>query len=426
MRSGLLRSTLTLLLGGALAQLLPLLLGPWLTRIYTPGQFGQFAFIWAVASNLAVVACARYEFALPLETQESRVRVLMALCLRVLLAVSLASVLLGLALAWWQQQGSALLLPMAVLAGGATQWLTMWATRAQRFQLLAIGRVLLYGGGALIQLVLGLLDFGVWGLLLGPILAGLLTTALLARPAPAAGWLQLWRVPRDDLTGMARKHRDFPVLNTPHAFAGALQDSLAMLILAAWSGDAGAGYWALALRYLKAPAGLVGGALSQALYPRLVAAQSAAEAASLVRKLTFLLCLLALPLMLGLMLFGPALFTWVFGERWHDAGMLARGLAPYIALHFVASPLSVATMAWQQQAWALRLALVGQFLFVSGLALGLIWGGLWGAAWGVSVAMTLYFSWFFWALPRRAQAGASAGVDADADADADASGGLMA
>lgn len=415
MRSGLLRSTLTLLLGGALAQLLPLLLGPWLTRIYTPGQFGQFAFIWALASNLAVVACARYEFALPLETEESRVRVLMALCARVLLAVSAASVLLGLGLAWWQQQSSALLLPLAVLAGGATQWLTMWATRAQRFQMLALGRVLLYGGGALIQLALGLLDFGVWGLLLGPVLAGLLTATLLARPAPIGGWAGLWQVPREDLSAMARKHRDFPVLNTPHAFAGALQDSLAMVILAAWSGDASAGYWALALRYLKAPAGLVGGALSQALYPRLVAARNGSDALRVVRQSMALLLLMALPLMVILMLWGPMLFTTVFGERWHDAGLLARALAPYIALHFVASPLSVTMMAWRAQAWGLRLALVGQLMFLLGLCGGLFWGGLIGAGWGVSAAMLLYFAYFFWALAHWQDFPYESDLDSDLD-----------
>ena len=52
--------------GGALAQALPLLLGPWLTRLYRPEDFGAYHLFAALAANLAVVACARYEFALPL------------------------------------------------------------------------------------------------------------------------------------------------------------------------------------------------------------------------------------------------------------------------------------------------------------------------------------------------------------------------
>lgn len=393
-----LRSTLTLLAGGALAQALPLLLGPWLTRLYSPTEFGQFAIAWALASNLAVVGCARYEFALPLEADESAASRLMALCLRILLTLTALSVVAGLALFYGHGLALAWLLPFAVLAGGATQWLTLWACRAQRFRLLAIGRVLQYGGGALLQLGFGLLQLGALGLLLGPVLAGLATALLLARPAPRGGWASLLRQPWAALLPMARRHRDFPLLNTPHAFAGALQDSLAILLITAWTGDAAAGYWALALRYLKAPAGLIGGALSQVLYPRLVQAADGLEALRVVRQAMALLMAMAVPLMLILMLWGPQLFVAVFGERWHDAGELARALSPYIALHFVAAPLSVAMLAWKAQAWGLRLALVGQLMFVLGLAAGLYLGGLIGAAWGVSAAMLAYFAYFFWAL----------------------------
>ncbi|MDN3545743.1 oligosaccharide flippase family protein [Kinneretia asaccharophila] len=395
---GLWRSTLTLLAGGALAQALPLLLGPWLTRLYSPTEFGQFALLWALATNVAVVGCARYEFALPLEREEGPAALLMGLCLRVLLGVTAASAVAGVVLLAWQDYDLALGLPLAVLAGAAAQWLTLWATRAQRYAQLAVARVLQYGGGAVAQLALGLAGLGAWGLLLGASLAGLGAAALLARPAPQGGWLGLLAQPRAALQTLARKHRDFPLLNTPHAFAGALQDSLALLIITSLAGDAAAGYWALALRYLKAPAGLVGGALSQTLYPRLVNARDPAEALALVRQALAALAVLALPLLLVLLLWGGPLFAWAFGERWVDAGHLAQALAPYIALHFIASPLSVATMAWQAQGWALRLALVGQLLFVAGLALGLKLGGLIGAAWGVSAAMALYFGFFFWSL----------------------------
>jgi O-antigen/teichoic acid export membrane protein len=145
---------------------------------------------------------------------------------------------------------------------------------------------------------------------------------------------------------------------------------------------------------------LVGGAVSQALYPRLVAGTSAdgrctAAGRALVLRTMALLALLAAPLVVGLWLLGPWLFTWAFGPAWADAGELARALALYIGLHFVASPLGVVTMAWQAQAWALRLAVVGQGVFVAALAAGLAWGGLRGAGWAVSGAMALYFGWYF-------------------------------
>ena len=61
----------------------------------------------------------------------------------------------------------------------------------------------------------------------------------------------------------------------------------------------------------------------------------------------------------------------------------------------MAAPLAVVTMAWQAQRWALRLAVVGQVVFIAALALGLWWGGLLGGAWAVSAVMVPYFGYFF-------------------------------
>jgi O-antigen/teichoic acid export membrane protein len=101
-----------------------------------------------------------------------------------------------------------------------------------------------------------------------------------------------------------------------------------------------------------------------------------------------------------LLVAGPDLFALAFGERWRLAGELARALAPYIAAHFVASPLAVVTLAWGGQAWALKVALVGQLMFVAALLIGLIVGGPIVGAWAVSAAMTLYFGFYFVALAR--------------------------
>ena len=393
-RSPLLRATLTLMAGGALAQALPLLLGPLLTRLYTPTQFGLYHLFAAVAANVAVVACARYEHALPLARDDDEARALVALCRWILLAVIGGSAVGAVA---WALHISALWplwLPAAVGAFGGLSLATLAATRAQRFGALATSRVLQHGGGAALQAAAGAAGAGLWGLIVAPIAAALAAAAWLC-PRQGLGW----HVPRAALNAAARRHRDFPLLNTPHAFLGALQDTLAVALIAAWQGPAAAGFWGLALRYLKAPATLVGGAVSQALYPALAAGGAAtAQGRQAVRRVMRTLALLALPLVLALWLFAPAAFAAAFGASWREAGELARSLALYIGLHFVASPLSVATMAWGAQAWALKLSLVGQALFIAALAAGLAIGGLNAAGWAVSAAMALYFGWFFWKL----------------------------
>lgn len=409
--TGLLRATLTLLMGGALAQLVPLLLGPVITRLFTPEAFGALTAFTTLSATVAVVACARYEFALPMARQDAEARTLLLLCLRILALVTLASLPVAWALARWQHLPLPALLPLAVAAAGMLQLLIMWNNRAETFRALALSRVVQYGGGAVLQVLLGAWLWQqtrqpagpeqAWGLIVAPIVAALLACLPLVRPAPAGGWRGTLRSATPDekaaMRAAARKYQDFPLLNTPHAFLGTLQDALAVALLIALSGQAAAGFWGLALRYLKAPATLVGGAVSQALYPRLTGA-TPQDAQRAVRQIMALLGMVALVLMLVLMLAGPSLFHQIFGEQWRDAGELARALAPYIAAHFVAAPLAVVTMAWKAQRWAFRWALVGQLAFVVSLGLGLRFGGLMAGAWAVSAAMVVYFGIYFWRL----------------------------
>ncbi len=401
---GLLRAVLTLVAGGAVAQALPLLLGPWLTRLYTPQQFGLYHLFAAVSANLAVVACARYEFALPLVGDAVDAAAVRALCLRVLAGVTLASAIAAAGWLAWSSQGWTLWLPAAVGVLGWLSLATLWATRAQAYRALAIARVVQYGGASLAQAGAALLGAGVQGLIVAPIAAAAAAAAVLrmplnaeTRPAPGR-----WR-------DLARRFRDFPLLNTPHAFMGALQDTVSIGMIAAWQGPMAAGFWGLSLRYLKAPATLVGGAVSQALYPQLAAHGASVdhdadahaplrvtrEGRAAVRRVMAGLAALAAPLVLLLWAFAPWAFERLFGPQWRGAGELARTLGLYIGVHFVAAPLAVVTLAWGAQAWALRLALVGQLAFIAALAAGLKLGGLAGAGWGVSIAMTLYFGYYF-------------------------------
>lgn len=398
--AGLWRAVATLLAGGVLAQALPLLLGPWLTRLYTPEAFGLYHLFAAVAANLAVVACARYEFALPMAQNDAEALALRRLCLRVLGGVTLACAVAGLAWsvttgAWWP-----LWLPLAVAVLGAVSLATLLATRAQQVRPLAVARVLQFGGAAVLQVLAGLWQAGVQGLIVAPIVAAAAAWAWLRPGRLAAEWRA--RLPvagvGPGLAAVARRYRDFPLLNTPHAFLGALQDTVAVALVTAQLGPAAAGAWGLALRYLKAPATLVGSAVSQALYPRLAQAGRTLAGRRLVLQAMGLLALVAAPLVLLLWWAAPAVFAWAFGAPWRAAGELASALALYIGLHFVASPLGVVTLAWEAQAWALKLALVGQGAFVAALAAGLAWGGLQAAGWAVSLAMAGYFAWYFFKL----------------------------
>ena len=64
------RNTLTLVSGNTLAQLIPLLAEPVLTRLFPPEDFGLLALFISISSLFAIVATGRYELAVMLPSKD--------------------------------------------------------------------------------------------------------------------------------------------------------------------------------------------------------------------------------------------------------------------------------------------------------------------------------------------------------------------
>jgi O-antigen/teichoic acid export membrane protein len=397
----------------AISQALPMAMAPLLTRVFGAEVLGQWAWFAAVAASLAVVANARYEYAIPLPRERGEAGLLLALALGLSLVVGLGTAVLAWGLAalpdgtlggrWAQAswlRDYAVPIAAAVALSGLQQALALWNNRHGRFAAIAQARV-----GQ--QVVLALAQLAAWasGWLAAAALVGAQLLSLLLPPL----WL-LWRgqpvrlraartaarsrLRRRRLRALAWRYRQFPLLNSPHAFVNGLQEAVALSLIAAHAGVAAAGWYAVMVRLVKAPATLVGGALSEALLSRL--AEDWREGRSLRPTLARAMRGLLLPAVLGAVLLaviGPGLFGWALGAGWAQAGEYARWFAPYVAAHFVCAPLTVAPMVTQRQSGALAFSLVGNALYALALAAMLGAGRPVTEALGaVSVVMPLYFA----------------------------------
>ena len=81
MRSPELRGVATLGVGTAVSQLLPVVMSFILSRLYTPEAFGDYGVFINYASVIAIVICARYEYAIMRPRREVDALNLVALCL---------------------------------------------------------------------------------------------------------------------------------------------------------------------------------------------------------------------------------------------------------------------------------------------------------------------------------------------------------
>lgn len=178
-------------------------------------------------------------------------------------------------------------------------------------------------------------------------------------------------VSRSELASVAFRYRDFPYWRTPQNFINAASQSLPIFALASAFGPASTGQYAVALAIISAPATLIGNSIQSAFYPRInTALQEGADVASLLKRLTFVTMLVAIPPFLLIGLFGTMIFQLFLGTEWADAGTFASVLAPWVWLGVANKPVVAAIPGLNLQRDLLLYELVSTSLKVVAIYLG--------------------------------------------------------
>ena len=336
--------------GAALGQALVLLASPLLSRLYSPGDFGVLAVYASLLAIVAVLASLRYELAVPLPADDGVAAHVLVLSLALVLATSAVTgvvVLLfgpaiadvvgapGLAPHLW-------LLPVGVLALGLYQSLSYWAVRKRAYGRIASTRLAQGASSVVVQLGLGLLQFGPVGLIAGQV-AGQATgttsfTSLAFRDSRAAFTGVRLAAMRD----VAMRYDRFPKYATAGALLNSSSLQLPSVIMTALFGTTVAGWYFFSLRILRAPLNLIGNSVSQVYYgeaPRLAESDPRALL-SLFRMTSRRLLFLAIGPLSLVAAFGPWAFETLFGAQWSEAGIFARLLVPYLLMQFAFGPVS--------------------------------------------------------------------------------------
>lgn len=95
-------------------------------------------------------------------------------------------------------------------------------------------------------------------------------------------------------------------------------------------------------KILSAPINLIAAAISPVYYESAnrAAKEEGNKLSKITNELTWVLLFMILPAVVVLMIWGPQLFSLLFGEEWYIAGEYARYLAPFMGIRFIVHPLS--------------------------------------------------------------------------------------
>ena len=297
-----------------------------------------------------MVACMRFDNAIPLpRSEKAAVQVATLAFLALLIVFVLTLLILYILFEGFGLNSSGIntwlflsLIGAGTLGAGLYQIGNYWAIRFKRFQVIGKTRFQQTFASTAAQLGFGLSGVGVLGLILGQLLSQTVGFFSLLRGLPQKIRGALKRgINRRRLLWALKRYKRFPIYDAPAALMNSASAQAPAILFAAWFSIELAGYYALSMRLLSAPVGLVGSALSQVLLPKLIESRRVGSAGTVMLSSFRLLAGVSFIPFSVVVALAPTVFPELLGASWSGVGKVASWTALWVALQFVYTPLSV-------------------------------------------------------------------------------------
>jgi len=368
LESDFVRNLAVMLTGNGLSLIIPFILAPLLTRIYSPEDFGGFELFARFLLPLAAISALRYEFAIVLPKDEEEADGVMKLCLHILIWVTLFSAFVFIpfrdfwgdltdnqtlpSLLWW--------MPAGVFFTGLLMILNQYMVRRRMYKDLAGNKVWATSSNHISKYLFGLKWASPTGLVAGHILGNVAPVISLFAKNKMFRQIQVAWQCKTPLKLILRKYRNFPLYSAPHSFYEEAHRAALFVVISAYYGEVILGLFAITIRYLRIPVQVFGSSLSQVFIPGL--AQDFNEGKNIRSKVMRIMRLNGLigfvPFAI-LFFYGGPIFAFVFGSEWADAGVYAEIMAPWLFFNFITSPVSLLTTIVSKQKEFLIITVIG-------------------------------------------------------------------
>lgn len=374
-KSSYLRSISVVLSGNVLAQLIPILVMPLLTRIYGPEDFGVYALYITGITVMAVLATGKYENALLLIKSEKALNGFAKLCIynAVLVSIMIFLVLLifsdSIVSAFNIDHSLIYYVPIGGFSFAVFNILTIWFSRRGEFTVISLNRVLQNLFISISQAVLPFIYKFSGAILvadvIGRAVAIIFITSKFLQKAGKG------KVKRRYLAYF-NKYKKLPMYEAPAELSNIMAFQLPFILIPFYFSPYLSGLYFLVYRVVMAPVSMIGSAIGEVFRAKAShLIRDVGECKSLFVKTAVSLFALGIIPCLILTFFAEDIFVFVFGEKWAEAGVFASILAPLALLRLVSAPLSY--MFILREKFSLDLAV--QFANLVCSAVAIMWAG---------------------------------------------------
>lgn len=379
-KSDFIKNSLTLFTGTTIAQIVPILFSPFLSRIYTPADFGTLALYMSIASIIAVFATGRYEMAVMLPKKDSDAINIFAVS--VIIAFILSSAVLFIVI-FFNSSITKLIgdksisfylyfLPLSIFSLGLYKALNYWFNRKNIFKNIATSKVISSSGNSVIALGTGLLKKGSFGLLFGWIAGQFASALYLFRLFLISDKDKFKEIKKVKLRAVLRRYKKFPLFDTWSELLNVLSVQLPIIILAQYYGEDITGHYSFGYKILLLPFSLLAFSMGQAFFKKAADLKSEGkEITSFTFGVFKKLVLISFFPLAVIGFFGDIIFPFVFGKEWVIAGEYSRIFSLWIFVIFISSPLTNLFAVYERQRtnlifnFVMILSRIGMLIYMS-------------------------------------------------------------
>lgn len=363
----------TLLSGALIASALPLIFSPFISRLFTPVQFGVLGVVTAILSSLSNVAGGRYDLAvmLPEKNEDSTSLVHLGSIISLFVAlIGLAALFFGnsfileelkiQSLGWYS-----LLIPVLLWFMAIYKPFNFWMNRNRMYKQNSVAKITQGVSISVFTLILGYIQLE-QGLVLGYFLGWLVYISVIIYMVHQSGNFT-FHISIPDIKRVAKEYRDFPRFNVVSSFLNDSASYMAVFVITFLFSAEETGYYNFSRQYLFVPLSLLSVTLSNVYFQRIASKINKRESLKKEFKIvSVLLISVSILSIVTIFFFGEWIFNLVFGEDWSYSGKISAVLIIGFAAKFMVSPFGQLIIALKQ----LKLALVFPIVYF-GLMLSL-------------------------------------------------------
>lgn len=331
--------------GTVIAQAIPVLISPILTRIYSPEEIGAYVIFFATANILAIVTTGRLELAILIPKKKMEGKAILHLSLLVSIAITLFLFLIAClfkdpianALGLSTIKISVLLIPLTSFFLALFQIFNYWLNRNDSYKTMSTGKIVQGLTMSIIHVSTSFLN--ALGLVLGRLFGAFFSSLYLVILSKES-ISKLTPINKRVLKKSFLKYRIFPLVTMPNAVLNSMSNNLPNYLLEAFYSVKITGFYSWSVRIIQGPMGMITSSIQQVFFKKASEIfNNRGDLYGLVIKMYKKLFYLGLIPYLTLFVFAPEIFEFVFGKEWRIAGEYTVYLVPWFFVMFLNSPI---------------------------------------------------------------------------------------